>query len=93
MAIKPPKASIQTEPVHDVHNCGQTAIDTANIEDLLADSLLESIDWTKVKSLMIEKAQAKFWQWITAAAPATVYGLNEVEAIAIGSSEAINEHI
>lgn len=88
MATKPPKTTVQTESVHKIHNCGQTAIDTANIEDLLADSLLESIDWQEVKALMIEKAQTKFWQWLTAAAPATNINLGLMpDAIAIGASE------
>jgi len=92
MALKPPKSNAQpltdSEPVHNIHICGQTAIDIANIEDLLADSLLDSIDWQEVKALMIEKAKAKFWQWISAAAPVSDISLAlQPDAIAIAASE------
>jgi len=88
MAAKTAKTTELTpEPV----TTSLTDLTSLNLEDLLADSLLESIDWSKVKALMIEKAQSKFWQWISAAAPAIPYALNEVEAIAIGSSEASND--
>ena len=85
MAIKPPKTSVQPE---SVHNCGQTAISTPDIENILADELLNSIDWQQVKTLMIQKAQTKFWQWISAAAPVSDISLAlQPDAIAIAASE------
>ena len=93
MAVKPPKTTVQPELTPEPTNTSVALSAALNLENLLADEILDGIDWSKVKALMIEKAQSKFWQWITAAAPATVYGLNEIEVIAIGASEAINEHI
>jgi hypothetical protein len=88
MAAKPPKTSLQPITESEPTNKPLTDLTSLNLEDLLSDSLLESIDWSKVKTLMIEKAQSKFWAWITAAASNTDVSLALLpDAIAIGASE------
>jgi len=83
MALKAPKTPLQPELTPELTNASVALSAALNLEDLLADEILNGIDWQAVKVLMIEKAQQKFWQWISAAAPATPYALNEIEAIAI----------
>jgi len=83
MAVKPPKNTLQPELTPEPTNTSVALSAALNLEDLLADEILNGIDWQAVKSLMLQKAQAKFWAWISAAAPVSAYALNEIEAIAI----------
>lgn len=36
-----------------------------NIEDLIADQLLDDVDWSKVRAAIIRKAPQKFFAWLT----------------------------
>jgi len=36
-----------------------------NIEEAIADELLESLDWQRVKAAIIRKAPAKLFAWLT----------------------------
>lgn len=36
-----------------------------NLEDVIADQLLEDIDWSKVRSAILKKAPAKLFAWLT----------------------------
>ena len=36
-----------------------------NIEDMIADQLLDDIDWQKVRAALIRKAPAKLFAWLT----------------------------
>ena len=88
MALKTPKTTVQTDTTAELTNTPLALSAALNLEDLLADELLNGIDWQAVKALMIEKAQTKFWQWISSAAPAIDVSLAlQPEAIAVGSSE------
>jgi len=88
MAVKPPKTTVQPELTPEPTNASVARSAALNLENLLADEILDGIDWSKVKALMIEKAQAKFWAWITAAASNTDVSLALLpDAIAVGSSE------
>ena len=35
-----------------------------NLEDAIADDLLDSIDWSKVRAALIRKAPAKLFAWL-----------------------------
>ena len=83
MAAIKQKTPLQPDLTSEPTDTPIPKIDTSEIENLLADSILNSIDWQQVKTLMLQKAQAKFWAWISAAAPVSAYALNEIEAIAI----------
>ena len=36
-----------------------------NLEDQIADELLDNIDWAKVRSALLKKAPAKLFAWLT----------------------------
>ncbi len=36
-----------------------------NLEDAIADELLDSLDWSKVRAAIIRKAPAKLFAWLT----------------------------
>lgn len=36
-----------------------------NLEDAIADQLLDDIDWSKVRAAIIRKAPAKLFAWLT----------------------------
>ena len=88
MAAKTPKTTLQPELTPELTNATSALSAALNLEDMLADELLESIDWQAVKDLMISKAQTKFWAWISAAASNTDVNLALLpDAIAVGASE------
>jgi hypothetical protein len=92
MAAIKQKTPLQPDLTSEPTDTPIPKIDTSEIENLLADSLLDSIDWQKVKTLMLQKAKAKFWTWISAAAPASDASLALLpDAIAIGASEVSND--
>ena len=59
MALKPAKAPTAPESV------AQSAAPDINLEDAIADQLLDDIDWQKVRSAMLSKAPAKLFAWLT----------------------------
>lgn len=91
MAKVTPKTTTQTE-TEPLTN-GLSAEPVSNLEDMLADSLLEAIDWQAVKALMIGKAKTKFWQWVSSqvASGHDVSLALLPDAIAIGASEVSND--
>jgi len=57
---KPPLETVappETEPLH--------AAPDFDIESAIADELLDSIDWAKVRSALLKKAPAKLFAWLT----------------------------
>ncbi|MEI6064932.1 MAG: hypothetical protein WCQ26_10090 [Pseudanabaena sp. ELA748] len=36
-----------------------------NLEDAIADELLNDIDWQKVRAAMMQKVKARFFNWLT----------------------------
>jgi len=64
MALKTQKQAVEpTQPEYQ----GTPAPLFANvdIENAIADELLEAIDWQKVKAAIIRKAPAKLFAWLT----------------------------
>ena len=61
MAVKSPKQAI--EPITQTQDLtpGPQAID---LENAIADDLLDSIDWSKVRAALIRKAPAKLFAWL-----------------------------
>jgi hypothetical protein len=80
--IAPPKPALN-ETVDDAF----TAISPGlNIEDMIADQLLDNIDWSKVRSALLKKAPAKLFKWFQAQLLPTDGSpmiTNEIEAMAI----------
>jgi hypothetical protein len=58
MAIKTTKQATQPDLV------AQSAAPDINLEDAIADQLLDDIDWQKVRAALIRKAPAKLFAWL-----------------------------
>ena len=58
MAVKPTKQATQPDLV------AQSAAPDINLEDAIADELLENIDWSKVRAALIRKAPARLFAWL-----------------------------
>jgi len=64
MALKPQKQAVEpTQPENQTTPAPMSTI--VNIEDAIADELLDSVDWQKVKAAIIRKAPAKLFAWLT----------------------------
>ena len=92
MAVKTAKQTVElivetkptlNESVDDAFNAIAPGL---NIEDMIADQLLDDIDWQHVKTLMISKAPAKLFAWFQSQLlPIDGQPIitNEIEAMAI----------
>jgi hypothetical protein len=92
MAAKTQKQTV--EPIVETKPDFSDSVDDAftaigpglNIEDMIADQLLDSVDWSKVKQALLKKAPAKLFKWFqsqllpTDGSPMIT---NEIEAMAI----------
>ena len=68
------------------------AIGPGLIEDMIADQLLDSVDWQKVKQALLKKAPSRLFKWFQAQLLPTDGSpmiTNEIEAIAL--SEGAND--
>ena len=80
MAVKPTKQATQPESV------AQSAAPDINLEDAIADQLLDDIDWQKVRAAILRKAPAKLFKWFQSQLLPTDGSpiiCNEIEAMAI----------
>ena len=59
MALKTAKATTPPESV------AQSAAPDINLEDAIADEILNDIDWQKVRSAMMKKVKQRFFAWLT----------------------------
>ena len=83
MAVKPAKA---TTPPESVAQSAASLISEINLEDAIADQLLDDIDWQKVRAAIIRKAPAKLFAWFQSQIlPLDSQPIitNEIEAMAI----------
>ena len=91
MAVKSPKQAVETITAPDlVAQSAAPDITDINLEDAIADELLDNIDWAKVRAALIRKAPAKLFAWFqTQLLPAdgTPMILNEVEAMALSEGK------
>jgi hypothetical protein len=62
MAVKSPKQATQPE---SVAQSAAPLITEINLEDAIADQLLDDIDWSKVRDALIRKAPQKLFAWLT----------------------------
>jgi hypothetical protein len=87
MAVKPAKA---TTPPDLVAQSAAPFITDINLEDAIADQLLDSVDWQKVKQALLKKAPARLFKWFqsqilpTDGSPMIT---NEIEAMAISEGD------
>ena len=61
MAVKPAKATTAPESV--AQSAAPLSIEI-NLEDAIAEELLNEIDWAKVRSALLKKAPAKLFAWL-----------------------------
>ncbi len=54
-----------------------------NLEDAIADQLLDDIDWSKVRSAIIRKAPQRLFAWLTSGnnSPVTISAYPELSAL------------
>ena len=62
MALKTTK---QATPPDQVAQSAAPLITEINLEEAIADQLLDDIDWQKVRAAIIRKAPAKLFAWLT----------------------------
>ena len=96
MAVKNVKQSV--EPIIETKPTLSESVDGAfnaiasglNIEDMIAEQLLDDIDWQKVRTALIRKAPAKLFAWFQSQLlPVDGQPIitNEIEAMAICEGE------
>jgi hypothetical protein len=83
MAQKKPQTQSPTPITLDT---AQIALDTLDLEGLIADELIDSIDWALVKQALVDRAKAKFFRWFQSQID-TVTVTNEIEAMALSGGD------
>jgi hypothetical protein len=83
MAVKPAKT---TTPPDLVAQSAAPLSTEINLEEAIADELLDSVDWQKVKQALLKKAPSRLFKWFQSQllpSDGSPMILNEVEAMAI----------
>ena len=77
MALKTAKATTPPESV------AQSAAPDINLEDAIADEILNDIDWQKVRSAMMKKVKQRFFAWLTSGnnTPINISAFPELSAL------------
>ena len=86
MAVKNSKA---TTPPDLVEQSAAPLISEINLEDAIADELLNNIDWAKVRSVLLKKAPAKLFAWLTSGndTPVNISAYPELAALPSGDEQ------
>ena len=88
MAAKAVKQAVETTTALDlVAQSAAPLITDINLEDAIADQLLNDIDWQKVRSSIIRKAPAKLFAWLTSGNDTPVNLLPYPELAALPSAD------
>ena len=88
------EATIQPETV--AQNAAPIAINEiapTDIEALIADEILDNLDWQKVRESLIARAKQRFWIWLSSQilpSETCQVALTEIDAIAMSGSEVID---
>ena len=61
MAVKSPKQAVEATTQPELLTSDAIAFD---LEEQIADELLNNIDWSKVRSALLKKAPAKLFAWL-----------------------------
>jgi len=83
MAVKTAKTTTQPESV------ALCAAPDINLEDAIADEILDDIDWQKVRAAIIRKAPAKLFAWLTSGdnTPINISAFPELTALPSSDDE------
>ena len=90
MAVKSPKQAI--EPITTPEPVAQSTAIDCNIEVLIADEILDNLDWQKVRDTLIARARQRFWIWLSSQIlPSEVctVALTEIDAIALSGADEV----
>lgn len=82
MALKPQKQAVETsQPEYQTTPAPMSTI--VDIEDAIADELLNDIDWQKVRAALLRKAPAKLFAWLTSSnnTPVNISQFPELSAL------------
>ena len=84
MAVKSPKQAVETITAPEL--VAQSAAPDINLEDAIADDLLDAIDWQKVRAALLKKAPAKLFAWLTSGndTPINISAYPELSALPSG---------
>jgi hypothetical protein len=86
MAVKSPKDAVATlQPENQTTPA--PLFTNVDIEDAIADELLNDIDWQKVRAALLRKAPAKLFAWLTSGSDRPVNISAFPELAALPSSE------
>jgi hypothetical protein len=88
MAVKAVKQAI--EPTSPTVLVAQSAAPDINLEDAIADQLLDDIDWQKVSAAIIRKAPARLFAWFVSGnnSPVNISAFPELSALPSSQGEA-----
>jgi hypothetical protein len=81
MALKPAKATTPPESV------AQSAAPDIDIESMIAEEILNDIDWQKVRAALFRKASARLFTWLTSGSDRPINISAYPELSALPSSE------
>jgi hypothetical protein len=82
MALKAPKQAVETtQPEYQTTPAPLST--NVDLEDAIADQLLDDIDWQKVRAALIRKAPAKLFAWLTSGnnTPINISAFPELSAL------------
>ena len=71
------------------------SIETENhstLEEIVADELLDSINWNAVNAALLKGVQKRFLKWFVSGKSASMIATNEIEAEAL-AIEAVSEEV
>lgn len=79
MAVKSPKQAVETTPPDQV---AQSAAPDFDFEGMIADEILDNLDWSKVKTAMLTKVKQRFFAWLTTGdRPVNISAFPELSAL------------
>ena len=84
MAAKPAKQAIEPPIAPPEYQTTPAPLFTnVDLEDAIADDLLDAIDWNKVRAALIRKAPAKLFAWLTSGnnTPINISAFPELSAL------------
>ena len=84
MAVKSPKQAVEATTQPESLIPDEIAFD---LEEQIADQLLDDIDWQKVRASLIRKAPAKLFAWLTSGNDTPVNLLPYPELAALPSAD------
>jgi len=82
-------AKTSKQPIQAITQPESSAAPDLDLEDAIADELLASVDWQKVRAAILKKAPAKLFAWLTSAndRPVNISAFPELSALPSADDE------